>query len=432
VNITNERPCRPKPAACPSRRRALATLLAGVALLVLIASTLTPADAQFGPQDQVTFAVIGDYGTGGANPLAVANLVQSWNPAFVITLGDNNYPSGAASTIDQNVGQYYHSFIGNYMGGYGSGSAVNRFFPSPGNHDWLTAGLAPYLGYFTLPGNERYYSVRQGPVELFAIDSDPNEPDGVSPASIQGQWLHDGLAASTACWKLVYFHHAPYSSGPHGQSEWMHWPFQAWGADAVLAGHDHTYERLKIDGLTYFVNGLGGNAAYSFGSPVIGSIVRYNAMHGAMRITASQTAITYEFVNVAGTIIDTHTETGSCSNPTPTGVPTSTPSACLPRPRVQVGSVSDGPNRRKVTVTGAPGMPISSIRFGPTRNAHLDAPGGPPDSSGDFTVTLSPPIPLYTFIVRRDAAGQAVYVPFVPVDVCGDWKTFIGSGPNAF
>jgi hypothetical protein len=415
-------------------RRQLAAWLAGLALLALVGGSLTPADAQSPASDPVTFAVIGDYGTGGPNPPAVATLVQSWDPAFIITLGDNNYPSGAASTIDQNIGQYYHSYIGNYTGGYGSGSAVNRFFPSPGNHDWVAAGLAPYLAYFTLPGNERYYSIRSGLVELFAVDSDPHEPDGVSPSSVQGQWLQGGLAASTACWKLVYFHHAPYSSGPHGASAWMQWPYASWGANAVLSGHDHTYERLQIDGLTYFVNGLGGYAAYSFGAPITGSIVRYNASHGAMRVTASQTSITYEFVNAAGTVIDTSTETGTCSVPTPTSVPTATPtpSACLPRPRVQISSVTDGPDRRKVSVTAAPGMPISAIRFGPARNAHLDAPGGPADTAGGFTVTLNPPVAAYTFVVRRDAAGQSVHVPFVPVDACGDWNTFIGSGPNTF
>jgi hypothetical protein len=293
-------------------RHVAATLLSGLVLLAVVDASLTLRDVQSGAPDAVTFAVIGDFGTGGPNPLAVANLVQSWDPAFIITLGDNNYPSGAASTIDQNIGQYYHDYIGNYAGSYGSGSPTNRFFPSPGNHDWVAAGLAPYLAYFTLPGNERYYSVRNGPVELFAVDSDPHEPDGVSPSSVQGQWLRAGLAASTACWKLVYFHHAPYSSGPHAASAWMQWPYASWGANAVLSGHDHTYERLQIDGLTYFVNGLGGYAAYSFGAPVAGSIVRYNASQGAMRVTASQTSITYAFVDAAGTVVDTYTETGTC------------------------------------------------------------------------------------------------------------------------
>src|SRR5262245_221000 len=91
-------------------------------------------------QSPIRFAVIGDYGYAGQPELDVANLVKSWNPDLVITLGDNNYELGAASTIDQNIGQYYHQFISPYTGGYGLGDSVNRFFPCLGNHDWYTAG----------------------------------------------------------------------------------------------------------------------------------------------------------------------------------------------------------------------------------------------------------------------------------------------------
>ena len=129
---------------------------------------------------KVLFAVIGDYGLDGQNEARVADLVTSWNPDFVITTGDNNYFQGAASTIDQNIGKYYCQFIGNYLGKPGEGSLTNRFWPTPGNHDWLTQELRPYLDYFTLPGNERYYDVARGLVHLYALDSDWNELDGVS------------------------------------------------------------------------------------------------------------------------------------------------------------------------------------------------------------------------------------------------------------
>ena len=52
-------------------------------------------------------------------------------------MSDNNYPAGAASTIDANIGKHFHEFIGGYTGAYGAGSAQNRFWPSPGNHDWF-------------------------------------------------------------------------------------------------------------------------------------------------------------------------------------------------------------------------------------------------------------------------------------------------------
>ncbi|MCP4420802.1 MAG: alkaline phosphatase, partial [Chloroflexi bacterium] len=116
----------------------------------------------------VTLAVIGDFGDAGQPEKDVATLVNSWNVDYVITVGDNNYPDGAASTIDNNIGQYYQQYIGNYSGSYGVGSVENRFFSTLGNHDWRTETLQPYLDYFTLPNNERYYDVELDPVHLFA------------------------------------------------------------------------------------------------------------------------------------------------------------------------------------------------------------------------------------------------------------------------
>ena len=69
---------------------------------------------------QTKFAVIGDYGKASTNELNVSNLVKSWNPDFVITVGDNNYEYGEASTIDTNIGLYYSEFIYPYYGIYGA------------------------------------------------------------------------------------------------------------------------------------------------------------------------------------------------------------------------------------------------------------------------------------------------------------------------
>ena len=278
------------------------------------ASTLTPS-ATFTPlpsptsEPPIRFAVIGDYGEAGIDEKEVSDLVHSWGPDFIITVGDNNYPSGAASTIDQNIGQYYHDYLYPYKGNFGPGAKTNRFFPSLGNHDWLTAGAKPYLDYFTLPGNGLYYSFVGGPVEFFAIDSDYHDPAGITTTSRQATWLKDALAASTSPWKIVYFHLPPYSSGSvHGSTPELQWPFKQWGATAVLSGHDHTYERIIVDGFPYFVDGLGGNGKYSFNStPVPGSQVRYDSDQGAMLVTANSSSITFEFFNVQKQVIDTYT-----------------------------------------------------------------------------------------------------------------------------
>ncbi|MEP7214048.1 MAG: hypothetical protein ABI791_13290 [Acidobacteriota bacterium] len=102
---------------------------------VLFAALLIFPLLVFGQSDPINFAVIGDYGHSGSGERDVSNLVHGWNPDFVITTGDNNYPDGKASTIDANIGQYYHDFIFPYVGTYGTGATTIRFFPSLGNHD---------------------------------------------------------------------------------------------------------------------------------------------------------------------------------------------------------------------------------------------------------------------------------------------------------
>lgn len=253
----------------------------------------------------VRFAVIGDYGIAGPAEAVVASLVQSWGVDFIVTTGDNNYPRGAAETIDRNIGQYYHAFIYPYNGEYGPGAEENRFFPVLGNHDWDTSDAQPYLDYFDLPGNERYYDVVWGPVHIFALDSDPNEPDGVGVSSIQAQWLKEALAASTRPWKIVVMHHPPYSSASHGDTEWMQWPFPAWGASVVFSGHDHVYERIMQDGFPYIVNGLGGSPhRYFFSEIHSDSVVRYRNLQGAMLVEATENRIVFQFVTIRGEVID--------------------------------------------------------------------------------------------------------------------------------
>jgi len=276
-------------------------------------TTTTPPPTTPTTTTTLRIAAIGDYGADDTSEKQVADLVHGWKPDLVITLGDNNYESGAASTIDANIGKYYHDFIGAYQGSYGAGSATNRFWPSPGNHDWVAPNLKPYTDYFTLPNNERYYDVDLGLVHLWAMDSDEHEPDGNKATSKQALWLKDHLAASTSCYDLVYFHYPAYSSGDHGSSTELRWPFETWGAEAVLSGHDHDYERFQVGGIPYFTNGLGAAGIYNFTKSALPETkVRYDAKHGAMLITATTTAITFEFWTFDGTKIDSLTVPKTC------------------------------------------------------------------------------------------------------------------------
>ncbi|HTP06862.1 MAG TPA: metallophosphoesterase [Anaerolineae bacterium] len=271
--------------------------------------TASPADCGEGTR----VAVIGDYGQAGQPEADVAALIDRWGVGAIVTAGDNNYMNGGADTIDANIGQYYHAYIAPYTGSYGAGAGTNAsensFFPALGNHDWYTTGAQPYFAYFTLPGNERYYTVQRGPIEFFILDTDPNEPDGYAVDSPQAHWLRDQLAASSAPWKIVVQHYPPYSSSArHGSDPTVQWPFAAWGAHAVIAGHDHLYERLQENGIPYFVNGAGGKDLYPFKPwSVPGSIVRYNQDYGAQLINATAQCLNLSFFSRAGTVIDSVT-----------------------------------------------------------------------------------------------------------------------------
>jgi tartrate-resistant acid phosphatase type 5 len=253
---------------------------------------------------RVRIVVMGDYGSAGIREQQVAELVHALQPDYVLTTGDNNYPVGAASTIDENIGQYFSDLIYPYQGAYQPGASRNKFYPVLGNHDWYTNEAAAYLAYFTLPGNERYYDVVLGDVHFFALDSDEHEPDGVNATSTQALWLEQGLAASESPFNIVAMHHPPYSSGPHGNTPYMQWPYGEWGADLVLAGHDHCYERLNIDGVTYIVSGRGGTSIYSFAEAEVGSVARYNEQYGATILEANADEMRISFFDIDGRLID--------------------------------------------------------------------------------------------------------------------------------
>jgi len=250
------------------------------------------------------FAVIGDYGGGGLREWQVALMVDSWKPDFIVTVGDNNYPVGSTETIDKNVGRFYHEYIFPYKGRYGDGASENRFFPIAGHRDWDTDSLKPYLAYFTLPGNERYYDLVRGPVHFFMLDTDHREPDGATAESVQGQWLKEELARSTSTWNLVFAHHAPYTSHTVQDTERMRWPFKQWGADAIFSGFYHVYERLEVDGIPYFVDGTGGATVSQFGELDSHSKFRYNADFGALIADADTGRLVIRYVNRAGKVID--------------------------------------------------------------------------------------------------------------------------------
>ena len=297
---------------------------------LLVSAALLFASPAYGQEtDAITFAAFGDYGDG-PGAAAVANLVKGRNVDYIVSTGDNCYEW---TPISEQVGDNYGDYV-----------AAGRFIPSLGNHDYMsrcghggTPGVPTlYLAYFDLPNNERYYTMRKGPVEFFVADSNGHLPDGRCKRSLQAEWFQGQLAASTAPWKIVVFHKAAFSSGEHGSYECMQWPFEEWGADVVLTGHDHDYERILRDDnsdgreLPYFVSGLGGRSIDNFVTRVDGSVVRYSDDYGSLFARATATTLTFEFWTVGGAMVDSYSMTKVATSQTATqtarasGTPTPT------------------------------------------------------------------------------------------------------------
>lgn len=274
----------------------------------------------------VTYPVIaniGDFGVDGTPLSDVSKLVKGWKPIAIVTTGDNNYPIGAAATIDANIGKYFRSYIHPYLGSQPLGSGEtdtdeNLFFPCLGNHDLDTvvSSIAgkPYFDYFTLPGNERYYEFVKGGIHFFVLNSGVNsngdvvEDSGNSSMGAQADWFFAAAARSTVKWKVVVFHHPDYTNNASyspGLTA-MRWNWKAAGINLVLNGHGHGYERLEVNGVPHIVNGASGNGLVGFiGSPTSDSKVRYYADYGALKITNLCSKLKTEFITRTGQLIDT-------------------------------------------------------------------------------------------------------------------------------
>ena len=297
----------------------LGTLVTSLILVGLVfGKARAQGDERVSGAKGIRFAVVGDFGAGNQDEQDVADMIAGWDVDFILSTGDNYYRSAGGkggnglNQYDNAVGKYYCPFL--YETGRPDSGTLdcppewqsgegNRFFPTIGNHDRTDTsdGIPNYLNYFNLPGSgfdnssggERYYDFVQGPVHFFALDSDTALLDEEDMAA-QRRWLQTELAKSSAPWQVVYFHQAAYSSARHGSYPPLQWPFAEWGADMVFQGHDHVYERIMVEGIPYFVTGNGGRRLYEFNTPIVGSVVRHNGGFGAMLVTATDTAVTFE------------------------------------------------------------------------------------------------------------------------------------------
>jgi tartrate-resistant acid phosphatase type 5 len=197
-------------------------------IFLVIVTLLFPKLSQSALPQSGHFFVIGDYGAASAAQEKIKDMIDKTKPSFIITVGDNCYPDCSnLSRLKERVGAYYKQYIRSKH--LKQSSQTNRFFPTLGNHDWNNTKTAqPYRDFFELPGNERFYDFRVGPIHLFTLDSDKREPSGNRKDSAQARWLAEKSQASNAKFKIAYFHHAPYSSGHHGSNLDMQWTLREW------------------------------------------------------------------------------------------------------------------------------------------------------------------------------------------------------------
>ena len=225
----------------------------------------------------------------------------------VFTAGDNAYFQGSAADY-QNC---YEPTWGRHK---------QRTRPAPGNHEYESAGGAPYYAYFgpnAGPPGLGYYSFPAGAWHVVSLNS--NVPAG--PSSPQYQWLASDLEARNARCVAAIWHHPMFSSGPNGPSSAMRdiWQLlQQARAEIVIVGHDHVYERFvpldanrrpTPDGMRQFTVGTGGAELYSFVGVVPESEVRV-AAYGLLKLTLGADAYAWEYLGTAGNVLDSGT--GTC------------------------------------------------------------------------------------------------------------------------
>jgi hypothetical protein len=237
-----------------------------------------------------------------ADAQATAGLVRTLiagRRGMVFTAGDNAYPNG--STRD---------FARCYDATWGA--VRKRTRPAVGNHEYNTAGAAPYFAYFGRaagkPGRA-WYAYDLGAWRIYVLDSSCGGQASCRRGSPQEAWLRADLATNPRECVAAIWHHARWSSGYHGsdsRTAALVTDLYAAGAEILITGHDHHYERFapqrpdggldRAKGIREFVVGTGGGRLYPTFLPRQNSEVRSNSVHGVLALTLEPGSYSWRFV----------------------------------------------------------------------------------------------------------------------------------------
>lgn len=223
-------------------------------------------------------------------------------PGTVFTIGDNAYQRGTTREFAQCFAPTW-------------GRHKSRIRPAVGNHDYFTRGAAGYFTYFgALAGapEKGYYSYDLGAWHIVVLNSNCGLV-ACGPESPQGLWLREDLAQNPRACTLAYWHHPRFSSGPHGNDRTVDtfWRILfAAGAEVVVNGHDHFYERFapqtpvglgdEATGIQQFTVGTGGSSLYRVRNIQPNSVVRDSSTFGVIKLTLRPAEYSWEFIAVGG------------------------------------------------------------------------------------------------------------------------------------
>ena len=271
--------------SAPRHARLLAAI--GLGVLALVWSTASAA-----PRPAPTLLAVGDVAScDSQGDERVAELVAR-TPGTIALLGDIVYDNGTAE-------EFARCFMPAWA------PMLPRIRAALGNHEYANGNSDAAAARAILRlSSDAWYSYDLGGWHVVVLNSNCSFAGGCGPGSPQERWLRRDLTAHPAACTLAYWHHPRWSSGLHGSDATMAtlWNDLArGGADVVLAGHDHHYERFApIGGIRAFVVGTGGRSHY----PVLfrrhGSAVVNDRTFGVLRLTLRAADYSWKFVPVAG------------------------------------------------------------------------------------------------------------------------------------
>ena len=262
-------------------------------------------------EPELRFGVIGDSGFGDDQTRELIEQMSSYDLDFVLHTGDAVYKAGEQSGPAEAYATKYFKMFAPLM-------HVGPMFPVLGNHDYDQPARSDGRPYFvrafpaltdsSVPDSVlgTWYAFERSGIQFIMLDTQAFH--GAGGRAEQTSWLEERLADPKFRFSIPVFHTPPYTSGLHqsdGQAIRFDWNplFEAAGTPLVLSGHDHNYERIIRNGVTYIVSGGGSPVLYRETERVEGSQTFHRSMH-FVQVEIYQDRIELKAIDIDGNVLD--------------------------------------------------------------------------------------------------------------------------------